>query len=76
MSTTDGPAPLSASPTEGQLIQHAGRTYETIREGKAFILSPPNTRKSVDPQAQSKGGRFWTCLRSHFNRANALLSCR
>ncbi|KAI7465131.1 N2,N2-dimethylguanosine tRNA methyltransferase [Hortaea werneckii] len=56
MSTTDGPAPLSANPTEGQLIQHAGKTYETIREGKAFILSPPNTRKSVDPQAQSKGG--------------------
>ncbi|KAI6894700.1 hypothetical protein KC318_g11769, partial [Hortaea werneckii] len=56
MSTTDRPAPLSANPTEGQLIQHAGKTYETIREGKAFILSPPNTRKSVDPQAQSKGG--------------------
>ncbi|KAI7218413.1 hypothetical protein KC352_g16468, partial [Hortaea werneckii] len=55
MSTTDGPAPLSANPTEGQLIQHGGKTYETIREGKAFILSPPNTRKSVDPQAQSKG---------------------
>ncbi|RMZ04290.1 hypothetical protein D0860_06455 [Hortaea werneckii] len=56
MSTTDGPSPLSANPTEGQLIQHGGKTYETIREGKAFILSPPNTRKSVDPQAQSKGG--------------------
>lgn len=74
MATDTQPAPLSVQPAEGQIIQHDGKTYETIREGKAYILSPPNTRTAVDPRAQSKGGEQQTFRmppRSHFNMADA-----
>ncbi|EMC92670.1 hypothetical protein BAUCODRAFT_77281 [Baudoinia panamericana UAMH 10762] len=45
--------PLSATPKPGQTVEHDGKTYDTVREGLAYILIPPNTRTSVDPQANS-----------------------
>lgn len=47
---------IATEPRAGQTIEHDGKTYTTIREGRAFILVPPNTRTSVDPQAKSKAG--------------------
>lgn len=57
---TQSPVPLSATPLAGQLVEHQGNTYETIQEGQAFILIPPNTRKSQDPQSKGKTGK-WNC---------------
>lgn len=50
------PVPIASTPATGQLVKHDGRTYETVREGRAYILIPPNTRTSVDPQAKAKAG--------------------
>lgn len=46
--------PLGAKPAAGQLIEHNGKTYETIREGQAYILIPPNTQQHVTPPQQAK----------------------
>lgn len=48
--------PITAPPLAGQLVEHEGKTYETVREGHAYILIPPNTQKSVDPQSKAKAG--------------------
>lgn len=55
-SATDDPNPvqITSAPARGQIVQHEGKTYTTIQEGKAYILVPPNARTSVDPQAKSK----------------------
>ncbi|KAK0269776.1 RNA methyltransferase tRNA(m5U54)methyltransferase [Friedmanniomyces endolithicus] len=59
MSTTAHPQPettktLRDPPATGQLVQHEGKVYETIREGRAFILIPPGTQRSVDPSSKTK----------------------
>jgi len=68
-------APLSTSPAIGQTVEQDGKMYTTIREGKAYILIPPNTRTSVDPKAVKAGehthSRQSYLLRSHFNMADA-----
>lgn len=46
--------PITSTPAAGQLIEHQDKTYETIREGQAYILIPPNTQKHVNPQAKDK----------------------
>lgn len=46
--------PITSTPAAGQLIEHHDKTYETIREGQAYILIPPNTQKHVNPQAKDK----------------------
>nr|XP_023907974.1 tRNA (guanine(26)-N(2))-dimethyltransferase, mitochondrial-like [Quercus suber] len=51
---TQTPVPLTASPGEGQLVEHDGVIYDTVREGQAYILVPPNARSSVDPKAATK----------------------
>lgn len=49
--------PLTSVPADGQLVEHNGATYSTIREGQAYILIPPNTQLSVNPQAnKAKAG--------------------
>nr|POE78652.1 isoform 2 of trna (guanine(26)-n(2))-dimethyltransferase, mitochondrial [Quercus suber] len=48
------PVPLSAPPAAGQSVEHDGIIYNTVREGKAYILVPPNARTSVDPKATTK----------------------
>ncbi|EME88527.1 uncharacterized protein MYCFIDRAFT_149170 [Pseudocercospora fijiensis CIRAD86] len=46
--------PITTKPAAGQMVEHEGKTYETIREGQAYILIPPNTQKHVNPQAKAK----------------------
>ncbi|KAK4956547.1 RNA methyltransferase tRNA(m5U54)methyltransferase [Elasticomyces elasticus] len=53
---TQQTASLHDAPATDQLVQHDGKTYQTIREGKAYILIPPNTRTSQNPQAKPKAG--------------------
>ncbi|KAK0342508.1 RNA methyltransferase tRNA(m5U54)methyltransferase, partial [Friedmanniomyces endolithicus] len=57
MSTSAHPEPtktLGAPPATGQLVQHEGKVYETIREGRAYILIPPGTQRAVDPSSKIK----------------------
>lgn len=51
---TQAPVPITSTPQAGQLIEHNGNNYDTIREGQAYILIPPNTKLSVDPNAKAK----------------------
>ena len=51
---TVAPVPISSSPAAGQLVEYDGKTYDTIREGRAYILTPPNTRTVVDPATKTK----------------------
>ncbi|EME41631.1 hypothetical protein DOTSEDRAFT_64908 [Dothistroma septosporum NZE10] len=74
------PVPLSAPPMVGQLVEHEGKTYETIREGGAYILIPPNTQKHVDPQAKLAEGEkaqnvFYNPIQQ-FNRDLSVLSIK
>ncbi|KAF2767609.1 N2,N2-dimethylguanosine tRNA methyltransferase [Teratosphaeria nubilosa] len=55
MAESEQAVPISAPPTAGQLVEHDGKRYTTIREGQAHILIPPNTRTTVDPK-KSKAG--------------------
>jgi tRNA (guanine26-N2/guanine27-N2)-dimethyltransferase len=48
--TAAGPQPLSAPPADGQLIEHNGKNYVTIKEGLAYILVP---RPALDAARQS-----------------------
>lgn len=50
---SQSPVNLDAQPKEGQLVTHEGTTYNTIKEGLAYILVPPNARTSTDPQAKN-----------------------
>lgn len=50
------PVPVTASPKKDQRVEHDGKIFTTVQEGKAYILVPPNARTSVDPQAKSKAG--------------------
>ena len=54
MATQDSPVPITAAPSAGQSVEHNGKVFTTVREGKAYILVPPNARTSLDPQAKSK----------------------
>jgi len=56
MATSQPPVPIASTPAAGQLVEHDGQLFQTVREGSAFILIPPNTRTSVDPQAKAKAG--------------------
>lgn len=47
---------LSASPAEGQVIAHDGKTYTTVREGLAYILIPVDSSSTVDPKLNGKTG--------------------
>lgn len=49
-------ASIAADPKAGQEVEHGGKTYTTVREGKAYILVPPNAQTLVDPQAKPKAG--------------------
>ncbi|SMR48346.1 unnamed protein product [Zymoseptoria tritici ST99CH_1E4] len=46
-------ATISSKPAAGQTIEHEGKNYDTVREGQAYILIPPNTRIHVNPQAKA-----------------------
>lgn len=74
------PVPLTATPQAAQIVEHEGKTYETIREGGAYILIPPNTQKHVDPQNKAKLGEqpqnvFYNPIQQ-FNRDLSVLSIK
>lgn len=45
---------VTAEPKKGQLIEHEGQGFKTVREGRAYILVPSSARTSVDPRANAK----------------------
>lgn len=49
------PVKLEDEPKEGQLVTHQDKTFRTIREGRAFILVPPEARTELDPKATGPG---------------------
>ncbi|KAK5169642.1 RNA methyltransferase tRNA(m5U54)methyltransferase [Saxophila tyrrhenica] len=56
MTTEDQPVAIAAEPKAGQTVEHDGKVYTTVREGKAFILVPPKARTSVDPKSKAGDG--------------------
>lgn len=54
MASSQTAVPITSTPAAGQLVEFEGKTYETIREGQAYILIPPNTQKHVNPKANEK----------------------
>ncbi|KAI8937312.1 hypothetical protein NX059_006519 [Plenodomus lindquistii] len=60
MASTDVPMPDAGSksiddtPQAGQLVNHAGKTYTTIKEGLAHILVPQDIPTQTDPKKLSK----------------------
>ncbi|KAK3113959.1 RNA methyltransferase tRNA(m5U54)methyltransferase [Teratosphaeriaceae sp. CCFEE 6253] len=81
--STEKASPLTATPAVGQLVEHENKIYETIREGRAYILIPPNTRTSVDPKSKTKAdvgkdvpqGVFYNPIQQ-FNRDLSVLAIK
>ena len=48
-------ASLSDKPAAGQTVQHNGKTYKTVEEGRAYILIPPDAPLHTDPKAAKHG---------------------
>ncbi|EGP88635.1 uncharacterized protein MYCGRDRAFT_69290 [Zymoseptoria tritici IPO323] len=81
-------ATISSKPAAGQMIEHEGNNYDTVREGQAYILIPPNTQIHVNPQAKAAkaGEHFQYCKDSaqsvfynpiqQFNRDLSVLSIK
>lgn len=68
---TQNAVPISAPPAAGQLVEQEGKIFDTVREGRAYILVPPNTRTSVDPQAKAKAGEHIHYSTQHCCAANS-----
>jgi tRNA (guanine26-N2/guanine27-N2)-dimethyltransferase len=49
MATQPAPVQITATPAVGQSVEHNGKTFNTVKEGSAYILVPPNAQTSVDP---------------------------
>lgn len=56
MAAAHDAASIASEPSAGQLVEHYGKTYSTVKEGLAYILVPPNARTATDPQASAKAG--------------------
>lgn len=56
--SSETPVPITTAPKEGQLVEHDGKLYRTIKEGLAYILVPPNVKTQQDPRAKSKAGKL------------------
>lgn len=74
-------ATLGSSPVAGQTIVHKDVRYTTIKEGRAYILVPPEARTVVDPKVGGKGGAeqaqnvFYNPIQQ-FNRDLSVLAIR
>ncbi|KAF2097543.1 TRM-domain-containing protein [Rhizodiscina lignyota] len=44
-------ATIHSPPSAGQTVFHQDKEYTTVKEGLAYILIPPNTRKTLDTKA-------------------------
>ena len=49
-SNTSPPVPLTTAPKDNQNVEHESALYTTIREGRAYILIPPNAPRLLDPK--------------------------
>lgn len=47
-------ATLSDPPAPGQIVQHEGREYETVKEGLAYILYPRSVKDPKKPGSDGK----------------------
>lgn len=50
MADLEPAVPITAAPLTDQLVEHNGKVFTNVREGRAYILVPPNARTAVDPQ--------------------------
>nr|OQO22902.1 hypothetical protein B0A51_08454 [Rachicladosporium sp. CCFEE 5018] len=69
----------TAEPKADQLVEHEGKTYRTIREGRAYILVPPKARTEIDPKAAAKDSENQTVFYNpiqQFNRDLSVLAIR
>ena len=79
MESEEPPVPVTASPKRDQLVEHNGKVFKTVQEGKAYVLVAPNARTSVDPKAKVKAGKHIHCAHFvifHFAGANCLVNSR
>ena len=49
MASEPYPVQITSVPAAGQLVNHDGKVFKTVKEGSAYILVPPNAQTSVDP---------------------------
>ncbi|KKK26904.1 hypothetical protein ARAM_001250 [Aspergillus rambellii] len=73
-------APVSSDPA-GQLVQHGGKEYHRVQEGRAYILNPPGeaaaslgTRRDLKPDDESQTV-FYNPIQQ-FNRDLSVLAIR
>ncbi|KAK6412561.1 RNA methyltransferase tRNA(m5U54)methyltransferase, partial [Oleoguttula sp. CCFEE 5521] len=70
---------ITAEPKSDQLVGNEGKTYRTIREGKAYILVPPKAWTGIDPKAAAKDSEsqkvFYNPIQQ-FNRDLSVLAIR
>jgi tRNA (guanine26-N2/guanine27-N2)-dimethyltransferase len=74
------PVPLTAKPAVGQLVEHHGQTYTTIKEGLAYVLIPPEATLLTDPNKVRDGTHkaqsvFYNPIQQ-FNRDLSVLAIR
>ncbi|KAL1589409.1 hypothetical protein WHR41_01986 [Cladosporium halotolerans] len=71
--------PLTAAPAADQLVEHDGKVYRTIREGRAYILVPPKARTELDPRVAKEASEnqkvFYNPIQQ-FNRDLSVLAIR
>ncbi|KAF2153798.1 N2,N2-dimethylguanosine tRNA methyltransferase [Myriangium duriaei CBS 260.36] len=74
-------AAIESTPAAGQTVEHEGIKYNTIKEGLAHILVPPNAKTITDPKAtkQESGEKaqnvFYNPIQQ-FNRDLSVLAIR
>ncbi|KAG8626520.1 hypothetical protein KVT40_005465 [Elsinoe batatas] len=70
---------IESPPKAGQILTHDGIEYNTIKEGRAYILVPPGARATTDPKAKEDPGDaqkvFYNPIQQ-FNRDLSVLAIR
>ncbi|KAL2005036.1 hypothetical protein VTN00DRAFT_2886 [Thermoascus crustaceus] len=72
-------ATLSTPPASGQIVQHDGKEYETVKEGLAYILYPRSEDKVRDPKkpkSEEKPQSVFYNPIQQFNRDLSVLAIR
>ncbi|KAI5303611.1 3-oxoacyl-[acyl-carrier-protein] synthase [Ascosphaera pollenicola] len=69
---------LSSIPAQGQIIQHDGITYHTVKEGQAYILTPQSS-ETTGEKGKKSGTKLHTVFYNpiqQFNRDLSVLAIR
>lgn len=69
-------ATLSDPPAPGQIVQHEGREYETVKEGLAYILYPRSVKDPKKPGSDGKPQSVFYNPVQQFNRDLSVLAIR